>query len=124
MKNNLKIGLMLAALIFVSAADNFAQIKTGGYKKLAVNDAGVVAAADFAAQTQAEKDSAEISLQSIEKAERQTVAGTNYKICVEVFRIEAGDDVEVRQFIQTVVFRNLKKQFTLKSWEETEDCGE
>ena len=124
MKNNLQLFLTLAALIFVLAADNFAQAKTGGYKKLAVTDVGVVAAADFAARMQGEKDSAEITLQSVEKAERQTVAGTNYKLCVEVFRIEAGDDVEVRQLIQIVVFRNLKKQFTLKSWEETADCGE
>jgi hypothetical protein len=126
MKNYLKILLTLAAfaLIGVFAADNFAQIKTGGYKKVSETDAGVVAAADFAAQTQGEEDSAEITLQSIEKAERQTVAGTNYKLCIEVFRIEAGDDVEVRQFIQTVVFRSLKKEYTLKSWEEAENCGE
>ncbi len=100
----------------------FAQVKVGGYKKVAVTDAGVVAAAEFAAQDQGEKDGAEITVQSIETAERQTVAGANYKLCVEVFRIDEGDDVEVRQFVQTVVFLNLKKQYTLKSWEEVESC--
>ncbi len=126
MKNTLKMFLTLAAFAFIGvfAADNFSQVKTGGYKKVSKTDAGVVAAADFAAQTQSEKDGAEITLQSIEKAERQTVAKTNYKLCIEVFRIEAGDDVEVRQFIQAVVFRSLKKEYTLKSWEEAESCGE
>ena len=88
------------------------------------SDAGVVAAAEFAARTEGEKDGSEITVQSIEIAESQTVAGTNYKLCIEVFRIEAGDDVEVRQFIQTLVFRSLKKEYTLKSWEEAESCGE
>ena len=126
MKNNLKIFLMLAAFVLIGAfaVNNFAQIKTGGYKKIAKTDAAVVAAADFAAQSQSKNDGAEITVQSIETAERQTVAGTNYKLCIEVFRIEAGDDVEVRQFIQTVVFRSLKKEHTLKSWEEAESCGE
>ncbi len=98
-------------------------MRTGGYKKVAANDAGVVAAAEFAAQTQSEKDGAEITLQSVETAKRQTVAGTNYKLCLEVFRVEADDNVEVRQFVQTIVFLNLKKQYTLKSWESAEDCG-
>ena len=123
MKSYLSVFLIFG-VFFGAATVGFAQPKTGGYKKIAVTDAGVVAAVDFAAQTQSEQDNAEINLQSIEKAETQTVAGTNYKLCIEVFRIEAGDDVEVRQFIQTLVFRSLKKEFTLKSWEEAESCGE
>ena len=116
---------MLAAfaVIGASAANNFAQIKTGGYKKIAVSDAGVVAAAEFAAQAQSEKDEAGITVQNVKTAERQTVAGTNYKLCIEVLRIEADDDAEVQQFVQTVVFRSLKNEYTLKSWEEVEDCG-
>lgn len=117
--------LMCAAfgIIFGGVTMNsFAQIKTGGYKKVAVTDAGVVAAAEFAAQNQGEKDGAEISVQSIETAQRQTVAGANYKLCVEVLLIAEGDDAEVRQLVQTVVFLNLKKQYMLKSWEEIEGC--
>jgi parvulin-like peptidyl-prolyl isomerase len=123
MKKYLSIFLIFVVFFGVTTV-GFAQIKTGGYKKIAVTDAGVVAAANFAAQTQSEKDNAEITVQTIEKAESQTVAGTNFKLCIEVFRIEAGDDVEVRQFAQTLVFRSLKKEFTLKSWEETENCDE
>ena len=126
MKNNLKMFSTLAtlALSCAFAVNNFAQVKTGGYKKIAKTDAAVVAAAEFAAQSQSKNDDAEITVQSIEKAESQTVAGTNYKLCIEVFRIEAGDDVEIRQFIQTLVFRSLKKEYSLKSWEEAESCGE
>ncbi|MDQ2746468.1 MAG: hypothetical protein M3T96_04320 [Acidobacteriota bacterium] len=122
MKKLPKVLLMCAALILSGAAHNFAQTKTGGYKKIAVEDAEVVAAANFAAQTKGAQDGAEISVQSIENAERQTVAGANYKICAEVFRFDDGGDVEVRQFIQMIVFRSLKKELTLKNWEEVEDC--
>lgn len=123
MKNNLKTLMVIAAFLLLGATNIPAQIKTGGYKKVAVTDAGAVAAAAFAAEAQGAADGAEISVQSIETAERQTVAGANYKLCVEVFRLDDGTDVEVRQFVQTVVFQNLKKQYTLKSWEEVEDCG-
>ena len=123
MKNYLSIFLIFVVFFGVTTV-GFAQIKTGGYKKIAVTDAEIGAAAKFAAQAQSEKDDAKITVQTIEKAESQTVAGTNYKLCVEVFRIEAGDEVEVRQFIQTLVFRSLKKEFTLKSWEEAESCDE
>lgn len=126
MKNSFKLLLMCAAFVFIGAAtsaNSFAQIKTGGYKKIAVTDAGVVAAAEFAAQAQSETDEAGITVQNIKTAERQTVAGTNYKLCVEVSRVEADDDAEIQQFIQTVVFRSLKNEYTLKSWEEVEECG-
>lgn len=116
--------LLIFAVTFAYALNNFAQAKTGSYRKIPNSDAAAIAAAEFAAQTQSEKDDAEIALQTIEKAESQTVAGTNYRLCIEVFRIETGDDAEVRQFVQTIVFRNLKKQFALKSWETVEDCGE
>ncbi len=123
MKNYLKILTVIAAFLLLGAGDVSAQIKTGGYKKIAATDAAAVAAAAFAAEAQGAADGAEISVQSIETAERQTVAGANYKLCVEVFRLDDGTDVEVRQFVQTVVFQSLKKQYTLKSWEEVEDCA-
>ena len=125
MKINLR-NLFLIALIGIigGAVNASAQIKTGGYKKIAATDAGAVAAAEFAAKAQGEKDSAEITLQAVKTAESQTVAGMNYKLCIEVYRVDQGDNVEVKQFAQTVVFRNLKKEYQLKSWVEAEDCGE
>ncbi|MCY7375248.1 MAG: hypothetical protein LH472_04670 [Pyrinomonadaceae bacterium] len=126
MKNNLKIFLTTSAfaVICALAANNFAQVKTGGYKKVAKTDAGVVAAAEFAVKDVSKKKSTEVTLQLVETAERQTVAGTNYKLCIEIFRIDDFDDAEVKEFVQTVIFRSLKNQMTLKSWTKVENCGE
>lgn len=130
MKNKFGKLLLIAVVgLILNSSNAFAQIKTGGYKKIAATDAGAVAAAEFAAKTQGEKDSAEITLQSVKTAESQTVAGVNYKLCIEVSRAaaesEEGEEAEeIKQFVQTVVFRNLKKEHQLKSWQETESCGE
>ena len=124
MKNKLRALLLTAVVLIGISANAFTQIKTGGYKKIPASDAGAVAAAEYAAKTQAEKDNAEITLQTVKTAESQTVAGVNYKLCIEVYRVDEGDDVEIKQFVQTVVFRSLKKEYQLKSWEEAESCGE
>ena len=110
--------------LIVNSTNVPAQIKTGGYKKIAATDAGAIAAAEYAAKAKAEQDNAEITLQTVKNAERQTVAGTNYKLCIEIYRTDEGDDVEVKRFAQTVVFYSLKKQYELKSWTEVESCGE
>ena len=113
---------VFTAVIGAAAIVGQAQTKVGGYRKIAVSDAAVVNAAKFAARSKAETDGAEISLQSIETAEKQQVAGTNYKLCLEVLRLIDGDDSGTRQFVQTVFFVNLKKHLTLKNWEEIESC--
>lgn len=125
MKNNLRILILFAALgvIFGCATVNFAQIKVGGYKKIAVSDAGAVAAANFAVTEQGEKQEATIELTSVEKAERQIVAGTNYKLCLQVNIADGNSDEPVSQFVNAVIFKSLKNEFSLKSWEETDDCG-
>lgn len=128
MKTKLKKLLLIAIVGLVAGSLNgFAQIKTSGYKKISAADAGAVAAAEFAAKTQGEKDDAQIALQTVKTAESQTVAGTNYKFCIEVNRIaqsEEGEEAEeIKQFIQTMVFRNLKKEHELKSWQKTESGG-
>jgi hypothetical protein len=118
--------IVLAAfgVIFSFANVASAQIKTGGYKKVAVSDAGVVAAANFAVTAQGEKQEATIEVASIEKAERQIVAGTNYKLCLEVNIADGNSDEPITQFINAVIFQSLKKEYSLKSWEETDSCGE
>jgi len=117
---------MFAALgiIFGAATAGFAQIKTGGYKKVPVSDAGVVAAADFAIEAQGEKANAGIELLSIEQAELQTVAGMNYKLCLEVNITDGSADEPYDQFVTAVVFYSLQKEYSLKSWTVTESCGE
>jgi hypothetical protein len=101
----------------------FAQIKTGGFKKVSVSDAAVVAAAEFALESQADRDNVGIELISIESAERQTVAGTNHKICMLVTFNDEYSEESYDQFVSVIVFRNLKKIYALTSWTEVEDCG-
>ncbi|MGC2236795.1 MAG: cystatin domain-containing protein [Pyrinomonadaceae bacterium] len=126
MKNNLQKIFSLAAFCFIfgCAASCFAQIKTGGYKSISVNDAGVRAAADFAVQAKSDEQETDFSLESIETAETQVVAGTNYRLCMQIY--VPGEEAEtdgVTGFIKAVVFRNLKKEFSLKSWDEVEECS-
>ncbi len=126
MKNYVKMIVVFAALgvIFGAATTGFAQIKTGGYKKVSVNDPGVVAAADFAIEAQGEKANAGIELLSIVQAERQTVAGTNYKLCMEVNVADGEIDEPYDQFVTAIIFFSLQKEYSLKSWMPTANCGE
>lgn len=116
---------MIAALgvIFGSVSASFGQIKVGGYKSIAVEDAGAVAAAEFAVKAQGEKEEMTMSVESIRKAERQVVAGSNYKLCIEVYYpSEEAETDGVLQFIQAVVYQDLKGNYKLSSWAEA-DCA-
>jgi Cystatin domain len=123
----MKIGLRLMSALFVlsvafgSAIVAQAQTRppmVGGYKEAPTDDAEVKAAAEFAISQQAEKENITIKLHSIEQAERQVVAGMNYKLCLRIGKGDDPEDVDVK----VMVFRSLKKEFVLKSWEE-ETCS-
>lgn len=119
MKKNLRVLMMFAAfgIVFGCAVTNYAQKKpiiTGGYKEIAVTDAGVQEAAEFAVSTHSEKNEVSLEIVSIEKAERQSVAGANYRMCIEVKVVE--EDNEDTQFVLAVVYKNLKNEFSLTSW--------
>ena len=100
----------------------------GGYKKVATDDAGVVAAAEFAVSAQKEKQGGDpLSLVSIESAERQVVQGTNYKLCLKVKAADETDAGVEAQDVKVVVWQKLtkpgaEKAYQLTSWEEA-DCG-
>ncbi len=126
MKNNLRVILTICAacLIFGSAVAAFGQIKTGGYKSASVSDAGVKAAADFAVENKASEMEAELTLEGIIKAEAQTVAGTNYRLCLQLYVPAKEDETDgVTLYIKTVIFKNLKGEYSIKIWDE-EDCAE
>jgi hypothetical protein len=88
----------------------------GGFKGVAADDPEVTAAARFAVGAQGQKESTTISLLSVVSAERQTVAGANYRLCLEV-EAEGGT-----QNVMALVFKSLKKEYQLKRWEAA-DCG-
>ena len=122
MRNNLRISLLLAAfgLIFVCATSGKAQtvepMMAGGYSRADVNDREIIDAANFAVKTEAKRRAAKISLVSIDSAERQVVAGLNFRLCLSVKTTGRNKKAAVSQTAQTVVYKNLKQKFALTSW--------
>ncbi|MEP6945600.1 MAG: cystatin domain-containing protein [Acidobacteriota bacterium] len=118
MKTDRRISLIISALAvtltFVIAGS--AQM-VGGYKQIAKTDADAHAAAVFAVGAEGQKDGLSIELMSVQQAERQVVAGTNYRLCLSV---TAGSEASMT--VRTVVYRDLKGKYKLTSWTE-EDCG-
>lgn len=113
-------------IIFGSAATSFAQVTepiAGGYGEVSATDKEAVAAANYAARAQAKKQKATIKLVSINRAERQVVAGLNYRLCLKVSVTAKGRKTAKTQVIQTVVFQNLKQKLSLTSWTET-NCSQ
>ncbi len=120
MKKYLQLFALLA-VVFGTASINFAQT-VGGFKKVPTDNTGVVAAANFAVETQAEKTEAGIELLTVHKAEQQVVAGMNFKMCLQVNVADGTTDDPFEQYANVVVYRTLKNEFTLKSWSVVESC--
>lgn len=128
MKKSLHLGLILIALIvvsgsvFVGVAQQGPPI-VGGYKKIATDLPEVVSAADFAVKEQTRKGGSSVRLISIEAAESQLVQGMNYRLCLQVEIEDEANNVVVTQGVKVIVYRDLKKKYSLSKWEEA-DCSE
>ena len=85
----------------------------GGYKAVDVADKNVVAAAEIAIAAHSKKE--KVALVKIVKAESQVVAGTNYKLTLDV-KVEGG----TRQ-AEAVVWRKLDKTDELTQWKWTSE---
>ena len=125
MKRNLRfvvvliaLGLILGGVIAVSG-----QRILGGYSPIANDNADVMAAADFAVDEQSKKQEMTYKLVSIEKAERQSAAGSNFRMCLKVGYHKEDDDVDATEFVKVVVHRNLQQEHSLTSWAQ-ENCGD
>ena len=114
--------LFVLSIAFGSVIVGLAQNRPilGGYKAAPTDDPEVQAAAEFAVGEQGEKDGITIKVYSIEKAERQVVAGTNFRLCLKVVK---GEDEDEASDVKVLVFKSLQKEYQLKSWEEVE-CSE
>lgn len=102
-----------------TAAQQTENLKTpvvGNYSTAEVTDAEVISAANFAVKAQAKKQRAKIKLVAVSRAEKQIVAGTNYRLCLQVETTENGKKTVVPQTVQTIVFRSLKQKYELTSW--------
>lgn len=126
MKKNLKIFLLICAAfgaIVGSASNNYAQTDVGGYKTVSVTDAAVVEAADVAvAAHNAEEEEIVYKLVAVKSAERQTVQGTNFRLCLQIVAEDAEFDTDY-QYVRAVIFRTLEGDFDLKSWTDVKNCG-
>lgn len=125
MKNTLRTIFIITAfcIAFGGAVSVFGQIKTGGYRSVSVSDQGVKDAADFALEIKASEMEEELSLEGILKAETQVVAGTNYRLCLQLYVPAKEEETDgATLYIKTVIFRSLKNEYSIKSWDE-EDCG-
>ncbi|HYJ46251.1 MAG TPA: cystatin domain-containing protein [Pyrinomonadaceae bacterium] len=128
---HLWMALVALGIVFGCAGVSFGQDDdkppiVGGYSKVATNNPAVEAAAEFAVSEQKRKQGGPLSLTEIKRAERQVVAGTNYRLCLNV---KAGDedDAGVEAWdVEAVVFEKLPRapgnKYKLTSWVK-KDCG-
>jgi hypothetical protein len=124
MKVGIRVAVFVCALAAIGCLSGVAAAqKVGGYKEIAKTDAGARAAAAFAVKAQTEKTEKKETLMSIFKAERQTVAGSNYRLCLKVTSEGGEDEADIIHFIQAVVFVDLKGNSKLTSWADS-DCGD
>ena len=127
MRNFLLAALLLAAFgVAHDSAPASARrqgLMVGGYKPVAADDAQVTAAARFAVAAQGKKENHAIKLLAVETAERQTVQGANYRLCLKVETEDTDNNVDVTEHVKVVVSQNLQRAYTLRSW-AVEDCAE
>ena len=96
-------------LISMLAFDALAQAP-GGYRLVSNDDPESVAAAKVAVRLEGEKLGKNIVFSSMVYAQRQVVSGTNYKLCLKV-RVNGTS-----KRAETVIHRNLQKEYALTSW--------
>jgi hypothetical protein len=82
----------------------------GAYRLVSNDDPEATSAAKFAVREKGQKLDKTMVLTSIVYAQRQVVSGMNYKLCLKV-KVEGTS-----KRVETVVYRNLQKQYSLTSW--------
>ena len=124
MKKTMRLSsiFLFSTFVLIFASSAFGQ-RVGGYKQVATNDPMAQAAAEFAVSAEAKKSGKEIELISVQKAERQTVQGANYRLCLNVNAEGEDGEADASIFVQAVVYLDLKRNYRLISW-ATSDCGD
>lgn len=100
-------------LLLCSMSGHAQTAKPGGYYSIATHGDDVAKAAAFAIKAHDAKAGERTELVRILEAERQIVAGTNYRL---VLRVKSGAAGE--REVAAVVFRSLQGSLELKSWTE------
>ena len=114
--------VLISLLSLTLASAVFGQ-KTGGYKEVPNSDSGARSAAAFAVKAETEKSGKAQTLKAIAHAERQVVAGSNYRLCLKVVSAGEEAEAEIIHYVQVVVYVDLKGNFKLTSWEDS-NCGD
>jgi len=99
----------------ISPADEKAHV-VGGYSAVSVKDREVIAATRFAVQARRKVAKSKMVLVAIHGAEKQVVAGMNYRI-----RFNVKNDSKI-QSIRAVVYKDLKGKYSLSSWTAVKDA--
>lgn len=126
MKNNLRklFVLTVFCMAFGSAVSVFGQNKVASYKPISVSDSEVQTAANFAVEKKIAETKWELTLGGISSAEMQTIAGTNYRLCIQITAQRPDDDEDsATGYVKTIIHKNLKGEFTITSW-ELDNCAE
>ena len=105
------VPVLLPALAWVGFAE---ENVPGGYSASALTE-DVKTAAEFAVQEQSKRQPPTLKLNKIFKAEKQIVAGVNYRLHIIV---KEGRSVRAAK---VVVFRDLKSHYKLTSWKWLDD---
>lgn len=82
----------------------------GGYRRIDSADADARSSADYAVSEQGTRTGTEIVLRRIVRADRQVVAGMNYRLCLDVTVANRPAQVEV------IVYRDLQQRLSLTRW--------
>lgn len=115
MKTQGKVTLLLFVLSLIAAlavTGLRAQPPLGSYRTIGVKEKEVASAAKYAVEEEQKRSGKRYSLVKVLRAERQIVAGRNYKLCLAV----KGESLE--KTAQAVVYQDLQQQYALQSWEE------
>jgi hypothetical protein len=122
MKTNLKMAVALAAFTILAGAANLTMAQmVGGYRKVEVTDEYARAAAEWAVRERMDKTGAAIELLSLVQAERQTVQGANYRLCMQINT--EGESENTVTHVKVVVYMDLKKNYKLTTWTANSDCA-
>jgi hypothetical protein len=115
MRKSLLAALAAAMLcvVFVNASARQTPPLAGGYSDASVRESRVVEAARFAVREESSREGRRVSLVAVRRAEKQVVAGLNYRLRLSVRAGGRARDVTA------VVYRNLKGAYSLTSWEAT-----
>ncbi|HVG34083.1 MAG TPA: GerMN domain-containing protein [Pyrinomonadaceae bacterium] len=114
MKRLLYTLLAFISLMGVERASFGQQIPmAGGYSEASTAAPDVASAARFAVREESRRERAPITLVSIRRAEKQVVAGLNYRLQLRVKRRGRIRDASA------VVYKDLRQKYSLSQWDES-----